>query len=340
MKNRIGREYFEELYEGSPDPWNFETSEYERKKYRHTLESLGDRTFRRALETGCSIGVFTEMLAPICGELVAVDASERAVSAARERLENLSHVRVERRTLPENMPGGTFDLIVASEVLYYLDREAMLETLRVFEDSLEPGGFFLAVHWRGETKTHPLLGDEVHELIHSRTRLENIKSEAEPGYRLDLFERRPGGSEESPPGWPLPKSNPAAIRSKLDVSASSASSPPGGAGSPPKPSEKMRSAVGESPRISLRDASERSVRESPVRSRGKGRIRHDYGEPGGESFGKERVENIPAPASEAPVRVRRERGSEGFEKERVEKNPGSRRERGEATPRSRRKERA
>lgn len=62
------------------------------------------------------------MLADRCGELLAVDVSERAVAAARERLEGLDHVRVKRRTLPEEMPGGQFDLIVASEVLYYFPR--------------------------------------------------------------------------------------------------------------------------------------------------------------------------------------------------------------------------
>ena len=123
MKGRLGREYFEELYAESNDPWNFETSEYERNKYRRTLEVLGERRFERALEAGASIGVFTEMLAARCDELLAVDVSERAVTTARERLAGRKHVVVERRTLPEEMPGGPFDLIVASEILYYYSKE-------------------------------------------------------------------------------------------------------------------------------------------------------------------------------------------------------------------------
>lgn len=188
MKERLGREYFEDLYANSPDPWSFETSEYERKKYRHTLESLGERRFSRALEVGCSIGVFTEMFVPRCDELLAVDASERAVSAARERLEGLPNARVERRTLPEEMPEGIFDLVVASEVLYYFDRDTMLGMLRLLEGILAPGGLLLAVHWRRETETYPLQGDEVHRLLLANTRLDHISGEAEPEYRLDLFE--------------------------------------------------------------------------------------------------------------------------------------------------------
>ena len=188
MKGRLGREYFEELYAESHDPWNFETSEYERDKYRRTLEVLGDRHFERALEAGASIGVFTEMLAGRCDELLAVDVSERAVAAARERLTGRGHVIVERRTLPEEMPSGPFDLIVASEILYYYTREEMLATLRAFERELARGGVLLAVHWRRETRTYPLQGDEVHELLLEYARLHNKQTIYEPDYRLDLFE--------------------------------------------------------------------------------------------------------------------------------------------------------
>lgn len=190
MSERLDREYFEELYAASGDPWNFETSDYEREKYLRTLAVLGDRRFRRALEAGASIGVFTEMLAGRCDELLAVDVSEKAAAAARERLIGQDHVKIERRTLPEEMPEGPFDLIVASEVLYYFPRDEMLAMLDGFETILAPGGALLAVHWRRETRTYPLQGDEVHELLTAHTSLTLTESVAEPDYRLDLFEDR------------------------------------------------------------------------------------------------------------------------------------------------------
>lgn len=190
MSERLDREYFEELYAASSDPWDFETSAYEREKYARTLGVLGERRFRRALEAGASIGVFTRMLADRCDELLAVDVSEKAVAAARERLGGLDHVRVERRTLPEEMPEGPFDLIVASEVLYYFPREEMLAMLDGFEGILAPGGALLTVHWRRETRTYPLQGDEVHELLAANTGLTPTESVTEPDYRIDLFEDR------------------------------------------------------------------------------------------------------------------------------------------------------
>ncbi|CAA9453194.1 MAG: Methyltransferase type 12 [uncultured Rubrobacteraceae bacterium] len=190
MRERLDREYFESLYERSRDPWDFETSGYEREKYTRTLGVLAQhqRSYGRALEVGCSIGVFTAMLAPLCEEVLAVDVSERALAVARARLKDSPHVRLEPRRLPEEMPGGPFDLIVASEVLYYWPRDLMLAALRRFEEALAPGGVLLAIHWRGETKTYPLQGDEVHELLSENTRLTNTARIVEPEYRLDLFE--------------------------------------------------------------------------------------------------------------------------------------------------------
>ena len=190
MRERLDREYFEDLYEQSPDPWGFETSPYERKKYERTMGVLQGRRYRRALEVGCSIGVFTTMLAPLCDEVRAVDVSEKAVAAARNRLAGFPHARVERRRLPEQTPEGPFDLIVVSEVLYYWPEEVMLAALRRFEEVLAPGGVLLAVHWRKETKTYPLQGDEVHALLLKHTRLTNTTAIVEPEYRLDLFEDR------------------------------------------------------------------------------------------------------------------------------------------------------
>ena len=208
MRKRFSREYFENLYGRSRDPWGFETSSYERSKYERTLEVLAHRRYRRALEVGCSIGIFTAMLAPLCDELLAVDISEKAIVAARERLANFAHVSVERRTLPEEMPEGPFDLVVASEILYYLPTDIMLVALRRFEEVLSPGGVLITVNarpnWQRRAaekirplflrrlvlRDRPLLGEKVHELLLEHTRLSNTVSLIEPKYRLDLFENK------------------------------------------------------------------------------------------------------------------------------------------------------
>jgi len=43
MRHRetLSRDYFEELYAASSDPWNFSASDYERQKYEVTLAAIG-----------------------------------------------------------------------------------------------------------------------------------------------------------------------------------------------------------------------------------------------------------------------------------------------------------
>lgn len=183
--DKVGRSYFEAVYSSKRDPFGFETSPYEAAKYARTLAALDDRRFVRALEVGCSIGVFTAMLAPRCVELVAVDISALAVARARKRLAGVHGVRVERRTLPEEMPQGPFDLIVCSEVLYYWSREVLTDALERFRATLAPGGSLLAVHYR------PHEGDKVHAILSSDLGFPSAVSVVEPLYRLDRFDRPP-----------------------------------------------------------------------------------------------------------------------------------------------------
>ena len=121
----LTREHFEARYAADPDPWDFEGSAYERAKYERTLAALDERRYASAFEAGCSIGVFTAMLADRCDELLAVDIAQSAVEATRRRLGSRAHVGVERRTLPEQWPAGPFDLVVCSEILYYWDRPTL-----------------------------------------------------------------------------------------------------------------------------------------------------------------------------------------------------------------------
>jgi len=185
---RLEREYFEDLYASNEDPWRFETSSYERDKYDRTVAALEGRRFGRGLEMGCSIGVLTERLAGVCDELVAVDVSERAVATARRRLAGREGVTVECRSLPEETPDGPFDLIVCSEVLYYFDADLLAVVLNELGARLATGGSLLAVHWRPETRTYPLQGAEVHELLRARPGFEPGFSESTEHYLLDRFD--------------------------------------------------------------------------------------------------------------------------------------------------------
>jgi SAM-dependent methyltransferase len=105
--------------------------EYEQQKYAHTLELLPDAPIGRALEIGCSEGLFTEMLAPRVGELLGLDIAETALSRARERCKRFANASFECADINGYFPAGTFDLVICSETLYYLkDRFALKKVAR------------------------------------------------------------------------------------------------------------------------------------------------------------------------------------------------------------------
>jgi 2-polyprenyl-3-methyl-5-hydroxy-6-metoxy-1,4-benzoquinol methylase len=134
----IPPEYFENKYQVDIDPWQFRTSEYGRKKYEATLQSLTKPRYETALEVGCSIGVLTRLLSPRCVSLLAVDASATAIEAARSI--NGPNVTLRVADIPARFPAGTFDLIVLSEVLYYFDELDLKRVARACTGSISHDG--------------------------------------------------------------------------------------------------------------------------------------------------------------------------------------------------------
>ena len=184
--------YFEAIYRENLDPWGFATSTYERAKYEATLRALPKARYGRAFEIGCSIGVFTRMLAERCERLLAVDAAEAPLKEVRRRCADAPQVEVRRMRLPDEFPDGAFDLVVVSEVLYYLNRDDVEAVARRVADALVPGGDAVLVHWTGpHALPQPLSGDEASEafIAAAAPGLSVARRERAEAYRLDLLRR-------------------------------------------------------------------------------------------------------------------------------------------------------
>lgn len=184
-------EYFLGLYAGEPDPWGFASSPYEGAKYAATLESLPRPAYDSALEVGCSIGVFTRALAPRCRALTALDPVPAVLEAARARCADLPGIRFVQGSVPGDWPEGRFDLIVLSEVVYYLDRHDLARLARRVGAALRPGGDCVLVHWLGPTD-YPLSGDEaadgfIAEAADFAAVLGQVRDAA---YRIDVLRAR------------------------------------------------------------------------------------------------------------------------------------------------------
>jgi cyclopropane fatty-acyl-phospholipid synthase-like methyltransferase len=180
---------FEARYRANPDPWGYTTSDYERRKYAATLAACSCGPFAHALELGGSIGVFSELLAPRCEQLTTIDAAPTAVAAARRRLAGFPHVDVILGEIPGAIPARLCDLVVASEILYYLTASELARTLGRLESCMVPGARLVAVHWRPPGSERPLDAERVHGILCEQAWLEPLSSRATADYLLDVLVR-------------------------------------------------------------------------------------------------------------------------------------------------------
>ena len=178
---------FEAVYARDMDPWGFESRFYERRKRALSIASLPAERYRRAFEIGCSIGVMTEELARRTDDLLAVDVSPLAVKHARERLGDLSHVRIERMEVPPDWPDGNFDLITVSEVGFFMGTAGLQQAARLTAASLTPDGNVLLCHWRHPMSGWELDGDDVHRIFIEHTALKVICGHTERDFRIDIL---------------------------------------------------------------------------------------------------------------------------------------------------------
>lgn len=137
-------EYWEEIF-ARVDPWDYR-NDYEATKYLQTIDLVRSLKVGRALEIACAEGEFTRLLASVADEVLATDIAPTAVERARAALADLPNCSFARLDLLTEDPPGDFDLIVASEVLYYLSPEALAAFVDKVAAHLRPGGWFLTAH--------------------------------------------------------------------------------------------------------------------------------------------------------------------------------------------------
>lgn len=137
---------FEAKFQENIDPWNYATSPFEAYKRRILLRACGNRLYARALELACATGDTTRALSPKCLRLLAQDSAPTALRETRRRMGGDPKVSIMLGRLPREMPRGPFDLIVASEILYYLRPNDLRLLLLQIDRALAPGGRVVILH--------------------------------------------------------------------------------------------------------------------------------------------------------------------------------------------------
>lgn len=182
-------QYFEDVYAANRDPWQFETSPYEAEKYSSSLAILPRERYGSALEVGCSIGVFTQMLAERCDRLLAIDLAEKALDEARRRCANQLQVSFARCDLPAQFPAGSFDLVTVCEVGYYWSPADLLRACRRIAQQQPIDADLLLVHWTPDVHDYPQKGDAVHDTWLNQPWWQPVAARRHATYRMDVLRR-------------------------------------------------------------------------------------------------------------------------------------------------------
>lgn len=185
------------MYAGDDDPWALSTRWYEQRKYAISLAMLPNPRYRHAFEPGCSIGTLTAQLAQRCDHVTAVDVAQAAVRGADVRLQQAGcrdRVTLDRRSLDEAWPAGPFDLLVLSEVAYYLREDALAAVLRRECTRLPPGANVIAAHWRHPVADYPLTGDQAHAVIGRTPGLTPLSCYCDRDVVIEVFDTGDGRS--------------------------------------------------------------------------------------------------------------------------------------------------
>lgn len=180
-------DYFDALFEGDADPWQFRSRWYESRKRALTLACLPQPRYQCAYEPGCANGELSAALATRCDHLLVSDGSQRAVNLATARLASMPNVHVKQAWVPLQWPQQTFDLVVLSEFGFYLEADDLDLLVHKAMASLRPGGTVLACHWRAHIDGCRLNGDEVHQRLADRLPLAHVSHLLETDMRLDVW---------------------------------------------------------------------------------------------------------------------------------------------------------
>ncbi len=147
------------LPDGVTDPWRLDSSEYEKRRLALTLACLGRPQYQSVLEIGCATGQLSAQLSERADRVIGMDASDQALTVARARTEAVEWLL---GAAPADIPVAEFDLIVLSEIAYFLTGPELLATLRAVRRQLRPGGEILIANWSAATDNIPLDGPTVH----------------------------------------------------------------------------------------------------------------------------------------------------------------------------------
>jgi len=172
----ITLEEFEKRFQYDPDPWQTFSSVYEQKKRQYLGHAIGNRAYGRCLEVAAGNGSNSCLIAGKTLRLVATEGTPTGVRLMESLTGSLGNVSIQQQDLAKPMPHRRYDLIVVSEVLYYLTAPALRNFARGIDRTLVPTGRLILAHHQESFPDAVHSGHAIHDrflnLTHSCWRVE------------------------------------------------------------------------------------------------------------------------------------------------------------------------
>lgn len=185
---------FERLYLESPDPWNYQSSDYERHKYEYVLAcALKWRNANTsALEVGCSVGVFSRMLAGHFERITAIDLSKEALAAASHYNRDARNARFVHSDLQSFNADEQYDVIFCAEILYYIAEKDVELVCRQLDKFLSARGIIVLVSGLASGQASPVYFNGWAEVLAARFHQIHQEMVPDPSrpYLVAVFARR------------------------------------------------------------------------------------------------------------------------------------------------------
>jgi hypothetical protein len=125
-----------------------------------------------------------------CDRLFASELLPDVAQRARERLATHDHVDVRSAAFPDWWPDVAVDLLVLSEVAYYLTAAGRRRAEAALAEQLAPGGDVVAVHFTGETD-YPMRGEDVAAWLDGLPWLDPIVRHFDQQFEAGVWRRHP-----------------------------------------------------------------------------------------------------------------------------------------------------
>ena len=185
---------FERLYLEIPDPWNYQSSAYEQRKYEYVLAcALKWRSANaNALEVGCSVGVFSHMLAKHFETVTAIDLSKEALAAASRYNRDAKNTRFVHSNLQSFESDEQYDVVFCAEILYYISEKDVALVCGRLEKLLSVRGIIVLVSGLASGEASAVYFDGWADVFAVRFRqvFHEVVPDAERPYLIAVFSRR------------------------------------------------------------------------------------------------------------------------------------------------------